>query len=128
MPPPLPPQPQSNNKPPLLVSADDECYPFIRSLANYAASKVSSLSESDISLLSDDALTRLIESQLERLSEDELNRLYDATGSPFLPITDAIFDSIFPPVITQPKKKEKEYSEENLSDIASYIVTSYIKC
>ncbi|XP_045812661.1 uncharacterized protein LOC123906727 isoform X2 [Trifolium pratense] len=112
----------------IVVPADDESYPFIRSMANYAASKLSSLSESDISLLADDALSRLIEYELNRLPEDELNRLADAAVSPFLPIAESIIASIFSPFHSKPEHKEGEQSSVTFPQLAFYFVTSFLQC
>lgn len=59
----------------VLSNTNNISQPALRALANFIATKVSTLTNSQIARLSDDKIARLIDAELSRLSEEEINRL-----------------------------------------------------
>lgn len=72
-----------------LTDTDDIAQPLFRFLANYIATKTSSLSEIEIARLSTSEITHLI----SHLSETDINRLFNAGISDFV---DGIFEPFAP--------------------------------
>lgn len=79
----------------VLSNTNNISQPALRALANFIATKVSSLTNTEIARLSDDKIARLIDAELSLLSEEEINRLIVSHVSGFCSNIGSAISSFF---------------------------------